>query len=471
MLILAAIGVLFGRSSTKGEGGLDQRERTAKSLKQVSDALVAYATLNRRLPCPAAGSSTSGDAEPATAATACTSPTGVVPWKSLGLRQEDGLDGWGRRISYRVFAGTTGFTQVDGVSMTDCNWNAIIKNSVDPMYNQLDASGKCKVTPAHSTRDTQVAATPFLTGKGLSAQDELGATTAGLAFALVSHGETGAGAHSADGGAQLAAPASGGRELANTQAPPAVFGIGSPSAPGTSVTSSAHYDDVVMTMPAFDLVRAARLTGKDWGDPTGAMLAAATTGSQSFTRANLATIPGVTADNNTGLNSINFGAFTVTAFGSTGRNVSSGIGTSGEGIGSIGTGSTAAANTTINSATSEGLTIQFTSSASQFLGVTLVDFGNLGASGIEQARFQFYLGGSQVAQIDKPACNAANGGAVLANYLLDAGTAFDRVVLTALTTTAASNSQFLLGGLRACDTSISGYLCTAPGAAPANDCP
>jgi hypothetical protein len=472
VLILAAIGVLFGRSSTKGDGGLDQRERTAKSLRQVSDALVAYATLNRRLPCPAAGSSTSGDAEPATAATACTSPAGVVPWKSLGLRQEDALDGWGRRISYRVQSGATGFTQSDGVSMTDCNWNAAIKNSVDPMYNQLDAGGKCKVTPAHSTRDTQVAATPFLAGKGLSAQDELGTTTAGLAFVLLSHGETGAGAWPADGGTQLAAPASGGREFANTQAPPAVFGIGSPSAPGTSVTSNAFYDDVVVTMPAFDLVRAARLTGKDWGDPTGAMLAAATTGSQSFTRANLATVLGFTPGNNTGQGSINFGAFTVTAFGSTGRNVSSGIGTSGEGIGSIGTGSSAAANTTINSATSEGLTIQFTSSQSQFLGITLVDFGDLGGGlGIERVRYQFYLGGSQVAQVDNLACSALNGGAVLANYLLDAGTQFDRVVVTARTTTFGSNSEFLVGGLRACDTSISGYLCTAPGAAPANDCP
>jgi hypothetical protein len=251
-----------------------------------------------------------------------------------------------------------------------------------------------------------------------------------------------------------------------------VFGIGSPSAPGTAVTSSTYYDDVVVTMPALDLVRAARLTGKDWGDPTAAMLAAATTGSQSFTRANLATVLGFTPDNNTGQGSIDFGAFTVTAFGSTGRNVSSGIGTSGEGIGSIGTGSSTAANTTVSSSSSEGLTIQFTSSQSQFLGITLVDFGDLGGGlGIEQARFQFFLGGTQVAQIDKAACSAANGGAVLANYLLDAGTPFDRVVVTAQTTTAGSSSRFLVGGLRACDTSINGLLCTAPGAAPANDCP
>ena len=471
VLLLAAIAVLFGRSATKVEGNLDQRERTANSLRRVSDALVAYATLNRRLPCPAAGPSTTGDAEPTTAATACTAPAGVVPWSSLGLRPEDATDGWGRRISYRVYSGTTGFTQTDGVNMTDCNWNAAISGSADPMYNQLDANGKCKVVPAHSTRDTQTPATPFLAGKGLSAQDELGATTAGLGFVLVSHGESGAGAWQAEGGGQLAAPAAGGREFANTQSPPAVFGIGSPSAPGTPVTSATHYDDVVLTMSAFELVRAARLTGKDWGDPTAAMLAAATTGSQSFSRANLATVLGFTPGNNTGQGSINFGTFTVTAFGSTGRNVSSGIGTSGEGIGSIGTGSSLGSNTTINSATSEGLTIQFTSNQSRFLGITLVDFGDLGGPGIERARFQFYLGGSQVAQFDKPACSAASGGAVLANYLLDAGTQFDRVVVTARTTTLGSNSEFLVGGLRACDTSISGYLCTAPGAATANDCP
>ncbi len=471
VLILAALGLLFSRGATRTALNLDQRAQTAASLKRVSDALVAYATLNRRLPCPAPGASSSGDADPATATNSCNAPAGVVPWGTLGLRPEDVRDGWGRRISYRVYAGATGFTQADGVNMTDCNWNAAIIGSADPMYNQLDANGKCKVVPAHSTRDTRDAATPFLAGKGLAAQDELGATTPGLAFVLVSHGETGAGAWQAEGGGQLAAPPAGGREYANTQAPPTVFGIGSPSAPGTPLTSNAHYDDVVVTMSAFELIRAAKLTGKDWGDPTAAMLAAATTASQSFARADLAAVLGSTPGNNTGQGSINFGAFTVTAQGSTARNISSGIGTSGEGIGSIGTGTSLAANTTINSASGEGLSIQFTSNQSRFLGVTLIDFGNLGAAGIERARFQFFLGGSQVAQVDKPACNAGSGGAVRANYRLDAGTAFDRVVLTALSTTASSSSQFLLGGLRACDTSISGFLCTAPGAIPANDCP
>jgi hypothetical protein len=471
ILILAAIALLVGRSSNKGEPSLDQRARTTASMQRLTEALAGYATLNGRLPCPAAGSSTSGAAEPATATTACTSAAGVIPWASLGLRSEDGLDGWGRRISYRVFSGATGFTQADGVNMTDCNWNAAIKGSADPMYNQLDANGKCKTVPAHATRDTQVAATPFLAAKGLSAQNEIGTVTSGLAYLLISHGESGAGAWLANGGGQFAAPAAGGREYANTLSPPMVFGIGASSAPGTPTTSSTHYDDVVVTMAAFDLVRAARLTGKDWGDPTAAMLGAATTASQSFTRADLTAVLGATPGNNTGQATINFGTFSATAMGSSGRNISSGIGISGEGIGSIGTGSTAAANTTINSTTSEGLNLVFTSNQSQFLGITLVDFGDLGASGIERARFQFYFGGLQVAQIDKLGCSAVNGGAVLANYLLDAGTPFDRVVVTALTTTTASNSTFLVGGLRACDTSISVAICTAPGAVPANDCP
>jgi hypothetical protein len=473
VLILAAIGLLLGRNATLSEANLDQRARTASSLRHLSDALVVYATLNRRLPCPASGSSAAGDANPSTATTACASPAGVIPWATLGLRLEDALDGWGRRISYRVYDGATGFTQADGVNMTDCNWNAAIRGSALPMYNQLDASGKCIATPAHSTRDTQTAATPFLAGKGLSAQDQLGAITPGLAFLLVSHGETGAGAWLADGGGQLAAPTAGGREYANTQAPPAVFGIGAPSPPGTPSTNASFYDDVVVTMAAFDLVRAAKLTGKDWNDPTAAMLAAATLAAQSFTRSDVEAALGTSTSFNTNQSSISFGgAFTVSAFGSAARNVSSGLGTSGEGIGSIGTAANTNSAALLNSASSEFLRFDFATNQGRFLGVTLVDFGDLGASGVERVQFRFYLGGLPVGSpINKQACSAANGGAVLANFLLDPGGTYDRVEVAPLSTTLGSNSTLLVGALRDCDSTVAVGICTAPGANPANDCP
>lgn len=69
-------------------------------------ALMAYAAMNRRMPCPAdpalSDSVAGASLERAATATGCTGgQADSVPWATLGLPE---VDAWGRRLSYRVSA-------------------------------------------------------------------------------------------------------------------------------------------------------------------------------------------------------------------------------------------------------------------------------------------------------------------------------------------------------------------------------
>ncbi|MCS6944687.1 MAG: prepilin-type N-terminal cleavage/methylation domain-containing protein [Sutterellaceae bacterium] len=84
-----------------------QRVRdTEQLLAQARQALLGFAAVNGRLPCPAAPGLPSGAAgagvEQTPTATGCTGgQIGVLPWVTLGLPE---LDAWGRRFTYRVTA-------------------------------------------------------------------------------------------------------------------------------------------------------------------------------------------------------------------------------------------------------------------------------------------------------------------------------------------------------------------------------
>ncbi len=79
---------------------------TQRALEQARQALLGFAAVNGRLPCPAAPNTPSGASGAGVERTptngGCTGgQTGVLPWATLGLPESDA---WGRRISYRVSA-------------------------------------------------------------------------------------------------------------------------------------------------------------------------------------------------------------------------------------------------------------------------------------------------------------------------------------------------------------------------------
>ncbi len=110
-MVLMIIGLLLGGLVPTISSQMEQQQtrETRKQLDEIQQALVGYAIINGRLPCPAnptiaTGQSTAG-AEAVTG-TACSTvannaAVGVLPWATLGVNE---TDAWGNRFTYRVTA-------------------------------------------------------------------------------------------------------------------------------------------------------------------------------------------------------------------------------------------------------------------------------------------------------------------------------------------------------------------------------
>jgi prepilin-type N-terminal cleavage/methylation domain-containing protein len=116
VLIIAGFllgGLLGGLSALQAR---QRDEQTARQLEDIRDALITFAVVNRRLPCPAVpttpDTTIGAGVERVATAVGCTGgASGVLPWATLGLPQ---TDAWGRRFTYRV---TPAFARA-GVAIT-----------------------------------------------------------------------------------------------------------------------------------------------------------------------------------------------------------------------------------------------------------------------------------------------------------------------------------------------------------------
>jgi prepilin-type N-terminal cleavage/methylation domain-containing protein len=73
---------------------------TQTALREAREAVVAFAVVNRSLPCPAA--SAVDGTEQSRSGGHCASRRGLLPWQTLGVR---GIDGWGNRLGYLASPG------------------------------------------------------------------------------------------------------------------------------------------------------------------------------------------------------------------------------------------------------------------------------------------------------------------------------------------------------------------------------
>ena len=125
-VVLVIIGLVMGGVMGALGPQLEQKKvrDTQERIKQASEAIMAFAIANRRLPCPASLDS-KGDEQPVTSNTSgkcddLKDGHGYVPARTLGLgeRGPNGImqDGWGFGIRYAV-------TQVayDGANNDKCN--------------------------------------------------------------------------------------------------------------------------------------------------------------------------------------------------------------------------------------------------------------------------------------------------------------------------------------------------------------
>jgi prepilin-type N-terminal cleavage/methylation domain-containing protein len=164
-IVLVIVGLLLGGLIVPLSAQMDARDRseTQKALADAREALIGFAIVNGRLPCPAdrtistgnfnagieattaAGgpcactTTTSGIAR-AAVATVCSDTilggvTGVLPWATLGLPE---TDGWNNRYSYRI---TTRFGRVaSGQSIFGCTPSANPVNAAFALCSQGDIS-------------------------------------------------------------------------------------------------------------------------------------------------------------------------------------------------------------------------------------------------------------------------------------------------------------------------------------------
>ena len=127
-IVLAIVGLLLGGLLPTISSQIEQQQtrETRKQLDEIQQALIGYAIINGRLPCPA--SSTSSGAEnfasgDASGGNCSNFYNGFVPAATLGLPATDSngfsVDSWGNRIRYAVTSWNSYvYTKTNGMATT-----------------------------------------------------------------------------------------------------------------------------------------------------------------------------------------------------------------------------------------------------------------------------------------------------------------------------------------------------------------
>lgn len=236
MLVTATVVLSLKMLNAMDTKAANQNDVTRR-LEAVKQALVQFALINGRLPCPAnstllTATNDSGLSDPVGAVTNCTNPqnAGTVPWASLGIAREASLDPWGRKLTYRVYQTASGFTQGNGA--------------------------RCDTGPTTPPPQACNAA-------AFTVVPQSGPNLTDIAFVVISHGSTGYGARLAQGGQLAPLPAAGNTAERNNYSAGGPFHDAQPSDPSIPPDAINHFDDHVLYMTRNDLARLAGLR-RDW---------------------------------------------------------------------------------------------------------------------------------------------------------------------------------------------------------------
>lgn len=417
-LLYTSLGVVSKR--------FDSSASNTVSFKKIHDALMQFAMLNRRLPCPATGLSHDGSESlsPPSDPTTCFTPGGVVPWKAIGLAESEALDPWGRYISYRVLDGSNGLTKptTPAPPLSDC-----LDELVTTTYALSGPSGAACNSTTHEN-----SVSDFLVTQGVTVNDM--GTAKKVPYVLISMGETGRGAFYPGGTAPVPPASSASKEFLNAGSL-GTYWITAPSDQSVAVDDASHFDDVLSYPSALDFARQIH-----WGAPWSL--------NTVFTHGNL----GVTTSNyNSAQTSLKVatsgGPVMVTAAGDTARYIC-GTSTNPEGVAPCTT-ATNGGDKMDSNAGNERLTFDFRVTR-KVLVVQLTDFKATGGGDNERAQVTFYnAAGTQVDQKTVTAC-ATSGGQRTGQYTLTPAADFTRVTITALTKTGGGNSSSAVSAIMAC---------------------
>jgi prepilin-type N-terminal cleavage/methylation domain-containing protein len=278
VMVIVAILVAMAAMITRGVTAGQKRSLTSTRMAAVDVALAQFVALQKRLPCPADGQlpSSNGGAgleAPPDAANGCTSQVrGVVPWRTLGLAEQDVTDGWDRRLTYRLFP-LLGATNAMDMSMCDP------AGSADVLNVGCTGSATCCASCSSATAPLLAACTlplKFLQSRpglevqslsGVKVMDPTLTPPTGAAYVLISHGETGGGGYLSSGvqAASTIFDNDGTREKLNyadaevrvAPNPPPLYYTddGIADAPG----AATHFDDVVSRPSVMTVINKAGL--------------------------------------------------------------------------------------------------------------------------------------------------------------------------------------------------------------------
>lgn len=240
--------------------GQQRREATRQRLAGVETALALFASQNLRLPCPAdgrldgaGGNANLGLERPVGGGTcavagADTQTHGVVPWRTLGLSEQDVTDGWGNRLTYRV---SRDFVTAPSINLTYCDPGGT-KATPETLGSP---GGYCDSTCTAATFATNCTKPSAVTaGRGLTIRNLAGVATmdptltpvsTGAAYVVISHGENGEGAYNNQGVSQAGAGTSSGTEEAKNAANLALASYYLDDFP-SYVAGTGHFDDFLL---------------------------------------------------------------------------------------------------------------------------------------------------------------------------------------------------------------------------------
>jgi len=198
VLLISGIILAMAAALTRGVVASQKRSLTATRLAGVEAALVQFVQQQRRLPCPADGTTPASDTNAGTegarnTGTGCTGnqQDGVVPFRLLGLSETDVTDGWDRRLTFRIAPTLAADGRLD---MSWCDPAGTEGASAYPPV------AVCNVTCVSTNLSNCTPPKTFLATKGLEVRNIAGtllmdpAARTGAAWVLISHGETGGGA-------------------------------------------------------------------------------------------------------------------------------------------------------------------------------------------------------------------------------------------------------------------------------------
>jgi type II secretory pathway pseudopilin PulG len=174
-VVFAIVALLIGGAMMTLSAQVEQRnnDETVRRLNAAADAVLAYAIVNRRLPCPATAGTT-GDEAPAGGGACTNSYGGFLPARTLGFQPVDnagyGIDSWNNRIRYAVSVvapvgctGTSTAPHFTSVANLKANGVSCRPNDLDicaPVDNTIVCTAANRVVST-----TTVAFIVFSTGK------------------------------------------------------------------------------------------------------------------------------------------------------------------------------------------------------------------------------------------------------------------------------------------------------------------